>query len=84
MCVEDAGEWGAEKFVSACVGGVTVNSDELSDLTSFPNKIRDPHNAGILFWLGSWNFLGFCCMQMVTSTGFDLKRVLLVSYLQME
>jgi hypothetical protein len=61
-----------------------VQSDELRDLTSSPNKIRDPHNAGIFFWLGNWNFLRFCCVEIVTSTGFDLKRVLLVSYLKME
>jgi hypothetical protein len=61
-----------------------VHSDELRDLMSSPNKIRGPHNAGILFWLGNWNFLRFCCMAMVASTGFDLKRVLLVAYLKME
>jgi len=63
---------------------VTAHSDELRDLTSPSNKIWDPHNARILFWLGNWNFLTFCCMEMVTSTGFNLKRVLPVCYLKME
>jgi len=61
-----------------------MHGDELRDLTSSPNNIRDTHNAGILFWLGNWNFLRFCCMEMVTSTGFNLKRLLLVSYLKIE
>ena len=38
MCVEGVGEWGAEKFVSVRVGGVTVHTDELRDLTSSLKK----------------------------------------------